>query len=83
MKTEENKITEFLNEYKGNYQFKSPYHKKKMLPFNIIGRSFSTDYPIHVYTVEYRGWDRKEAPGDYKIEVLKEFIDSGFLTKTL
>lgn len=79
---ETQKITDFLMKHKGNYTFKSPYHKnKKPLPFNITGRSYDPNYPISVYTVEYRGWDRRDAPGNYKIEVLTEFIESGFLTK--
>ena len=81
MSTEE-EIKDFIMKHAGQYQFKSPYHKnKKMLPFNIIGRSYNPDYPISVYTVEYKGWDRRDASSDYKIEVLKEFIESGFLTK--
>jgi len=79
---EDQKITDFLEAHRGNYQFKSPYHKnKKMLPFNILGRSYNADYPISVYTVEYSGWDRRDASSDYKIEVLREFITTGFLTK--
>jgi hypothetical protein len=70
------------NELKGNYQFKSPYHKgKKMLPFNVLGFSFNEDYPIEVYTVEYRGYTKKDHYGNYKTEVIREFIESGFLTK--
>ena len=40
-------------ELKGNYKFKSPYHKEeKMLPFNVLdGVSFNEDFPIKVYTV--------------------------------
>ena len=71
----EQEIKDFIAKYAGRYQFKSPYHKaKKMLTFNIIGRSYNADYPISVYTVEYKGWDRRDASSDYKIEVLKEFI---------
>lgn len=71
------------NELKGNYQFKSPYHKsKKMLPFNVLGSvSFNEDYPIEVYTVEYSGYTKKDHYGSYKAEVIREFIKSGFLTK--
>jgi hypothetical protein len=75
----EQEIKDFIVKYAGHYQFKSPYHKsKKMLPFNIIGRSYNADYPISVYTVEYKGWARQD---DYKIEVLKEFIETGFIIK--
>lgn len=78
----EQEIKDFITKHAGRYQFKSPYHKnKKMLPFNIIGRSYNDVYPISVYTVEYRGWDRRDVSIDYKIEVLQEFITTGFLTK--
>lgn len=71
------------NELKGKYKFKSPYHKaKKMLPFNVLGSvSFNDEYPIEVYTVEYRGYTKKDHYGIYKAEVIREFIESGFLTK--
>jgi len=78
----EQEIKDFIMKHAGRYQFRSPYHKnKKMLPFNIIGRSYNADYPISVYTVEYKGWDRRDASSDYKIEVLREFIETGKLTK--
>ena len=72
-----------VHELKGNYQFKSPYHKDKMmLPFNVLGIS-STDYnyPIEVYTVEYKGHIKKDHYGNYKEVDVREFIESGFLTK--
>ena len=71
------------NELKGNYHFKSPFHnEKKMLPFNVLGSiSSNEEYPIEVYTVEYKGWTKKEHYGNYKSEVIREFIQSGFLTK--
>jgi len=74
-----------LQELKGNYQFESPYHKdKRMLPFNVLGISSANhDYPIKVRTVEYRGHTKKDHYGKYKAEVIREFIESGFLTKIL
>jgi hypothetical protein len=71
-------------ELKGNYQFISPYHltSTKMLPFNVLGTvSFNQDYPIEVYTVEYRGWTKIDHYGNYNIETIKEFIESGFIKK--
>ncbi len=70
-------------ELKGNYQFKSPYHKgKKMLPFNVLGTvSMNDDYPIEVYTVEYRGYTKKDHYGNYKASVVRDFIESGFIVK--
>ena len=80
---EEQKITDFLEAHRGNYQFKSPYHKnKKMLPFNIIGRSYDDAFPISVNTVSYRGWTKENVCGSYTIESLIEKIESEFLIKT-
>ena len=80
MKT--NEITNFLNSHKGNYQFKSPYHKnRKMLPFNIIGQSSNPEFPIAVYTVEYKGWTSINHYGNYKISVLIDFINSKFIKR--
>lgn len=82
MKTNEEKIVEFLDRNKGNYQFKSPYHKnKKMLPFNINGRSYIDDFPIQVNTVSYRGWDKEYVSTGYTIESLLDKINSKFLIK--
>jgi|DEB0MinimDraft_6_1074348.scaffolds.fasta_scaffold138700_1 hypothetical protein len=69
-----------IENLKGNYKFKSPYHKgNKMLPFNVLGESYNDEYPVSVYTVEYRGYTKKDHYGNYKIEVIKDFIKSGFL----
>jgi len=71
------------NEIKGKYQFKSPYHKNnRMLPFNVLSStSPDKDYPIQVYTVEYRGSKKIDHYGNYKEAVIMEMIESGFLTK--
>jgi hypothetical protein len=75
-------IINFLNEYKGNYQFLSPYHEnKKMLPFNIIGRTYDDAFPISVDTVEYKGKRCRKISDAYKIEFIVEKIKSGFLIK--
>lgn len=67
---------------KGMYQFISPYHDdKRKLPFEVIGNSYNKDFPIKVETVEYRGFEEKKVTDDYKIEVVEDFIKSGFLTK--
>ena len=70
-------------ELKGNYKFKSPYHKEeKMLPFNVLdGVSFNEDFPIKVYTVDYKGLNKIDHFGNYKAEVIRDFIKSGFLIK--
>ena len=72
-------------ELKGNYLFKSPYHKsKKMLPFNVLGTvSFNPDFPIEAYTVEYSGWTKKDVYTSYKYEDLKREIETGKLIKIL
>lgn len=70
-------------ELKGNYQFKSPYHKgKKMLPFNVLGTvSFNEEFPIEVYTVQYRGWKREDVFTSYKAERIRKDIEDGVLIK--
>lgn len=66
----------------GTYQFKSPYHNdQRLLPFQVLGNSYDKEYPIKAETVEYRGWDEKKRSGNYKIEVIQDFIESGFLVK--
>jgi len=66
---------------KSNYQFRSPYHKsKKMLPFNVLGTvSFNKDFPIEVFTVEYRGFTKTELFTSYKAETIIRDIESGKL----
>lgn len=68
---------------KGNYQFRSPYHKgRKMLPFNVLGTvSFNDEFPIEVRTVQYRGWKREDVFTSYKIETIVDQINSGKLIK--
>lgn len=74
--------TQKIEDLKGLYTFKSPYHEdQRKLPFNVVGNSFNTEYPVKVETVEFRGYTKKESTGDYKIEVIEEYIKSGFLTK--
>lgn len=70
-------------ELKGNYEFRSPYHKsKKMLPFSVHGTvAANRDFPIEVFTVSYRGWDRQNIHTSYKYGDIKEMIDSGKLVK--
>lgn len=78
----EQEITDFLTAHRGNYVFKSPYHKnKKMLPFNIYGRSYDPSFPISVDTVSYRGWTKEDRQDSYNIDSLTGLINSGFLTK--
>ena len=75
--------TEIINSIKGNYTFVSPYHKnKKLLPFNIIGRSYDSLYPVQVDTCEYKGWRRENRTDNYTIETVLNFIESGKMTKT-
>lgn len=71
-----------INRLKGLYTFESPYHQdKRKLPFNIIGNSFSDEYPLQVETVEYRGYTESKINTNYKIEVVEEYIKTGLLTK--
>lgn len=82
MKAIENNLDERIEAIKGNYQFISPYHKnKKMLPFNILYRTFDDEFQVQCSTVEYRGWEREDVCTGYKIESLEEKIKTGFLTK--
>ncbi len=72
--------TKRINELKGNYEFISPYHKnKKMLPFNIVGNSYDDKYSVKVDTVEYRGWTCKNHSGNYTLEVIENYILTGFI----
>jgi len=70
-------------ELKGNYTFKSPYHKgNKRLPFTVHGTvSFNDEFPIEVTTVEYRGWTPNVLNTSYKAESIIEQIKSGKLKK--
>jgi hypothetical protein len=54
----------------GTYLVKSPYHKNKMLPFNIESDGY-------VSTVEYKGWQAYLSQGYYTIESLTSLIESG------
>ncbi len=75
-------IFKTINKLKGHYQFISPYHKnRKMLPFNITGYSYDTDFPVQVQTVEYRGWEKSIINSGYTMESILEKIKSGFLIK--
>lgn len=67
------KAQEFFNQHKGNYTFKSPYHKNKRLPFNLLGVSGDR---ISVYTVEYKGWTKYDHYGDYTVESLESLLPS-------
>lgn len=74
--------TKRIKEISGRYELISPYHKKKkMLPFNVLGCSFSSSYPVAVQTVEYKGWTCKKHIGNYKLEVIEDFILTGFIKK--
>ncbi|MDD4353593.1 MAG: hypothetical protein PHN56_03990 [Candidatus Nanoarchaeia archaeon] len=76
------KTEDFLNEYRGSYKFVSPYHKnKKYLPFAIIGKSYSADFPIECETVMYCGWNKSIVLTGYTVESLLEKINSGYLIK--
>lgn len=73
---------QIINELKGLYQFKSPYHEDgRKLPFNVLGRSFNSKFPIKVETVEFKGYKKYEIENDYKIETIQKYIETGFLTK--
>ncbi|MEN9655887.1 MAG: hypothetical protein RL311_819 [Bacteroidota bacterium] len=54
----------------GNYLIRNPYTKgnKKNLPFNVLGESFSTEYPVKVETFEYNGKNRNKVVANYTIE---------------
>ena len=62
----------------GNYLINNPYTKgnKKTLPFNVLGESYSKDYPVLVQTYEYRGKTRKPYTGNYTIEAVKKIINN-------
>lgn len=61
----------------GRYTVKSPYHKNKRLPFNIVG-TFS-EGTVLVETVEYKGSSSMNVTSSYKIGDIEERIKEGFL----
>lgn len=75
------KTLEQIQQLKGNYTFKSPYHKGiKRLPFNITGReTYNPDFPVEVNTCQYRGWEREDITTGYTVESVRQKISSGFL----
>jgi hypothetical protein len=54
----------------GTYVVKSPYHKNKLLPFNISKDGY-------VQTVEYKGFTAYLSSRYYPIETLTDLINSG------
>lgn len=56
----------------GTYVCESPYHKRKMLPFNI-----ETDG--YVSTVEYKGWTAYLVKQYYTLETILLLIESGVI----
>ena len=73
---------EIIEVLKGEYTLKSPYHKNKRLPFNILGYSCNEDYPIMVHTVEYKGWNKHNVDTNYTLKTVLEFIMSGLIKRT-
>lgn len=59
-------------ELAGQYNFKSPYHKNKKLPFNIESDGY-------VSTIEYKGWTAYMVQCYYTNEGLNELVNSGKL----
>lgn len=74
---------EIINVLKGEYTFKSPYHKNKRLPFNIIGYSLNEERPVEVETVEYKGWTRSVICSNYTLKTTLEFIVSGKMKRVI
>ena len=63
----------------GRYTVKSPYHKNKRLPFNIIG-TFS-EGTVLVETVEYEGSSSINVTSSYRIDDIEARIKEGFLKR--
>ena len=74
---------EIIEVLKGEYTFKSPYHKNKRLPFNIIGYSLNEERPVEVETVEYKGWTRSVICSNYTLKTILEFIVSGKMKRVI
>jgi hypothetical protein len=72
---------ERIEAIKGNYTFKSPYHKNKRLPFTVVGESIYPEFPVDVRTVAYRGWEKENVFTQYTIESIEEKIQSKFLKR--
>lgn len=62
------------------YTFKSPYHKCKRLPFNVICIN-QHDNRAYCETVEYKGWEKEWINGHWTLESIQKMIDSGYLKK--
>lgn len=75
------KIIDEINEIKGTYYFKSPYHKNKQLPFVVTGYSHSSDFPVQVLTVEYKGHVALPVESGYSLSSVQDMILRGFLKK--
>jgi len=73
---------EIVNILKGEYTLKSPYHKNKRLPFNILGYSFDEGRPVIVHTFEYKGWVKHDVDTVYSLKTVLEFIMSGLIKRT-
>ena len=61
----------------GNYLIRNPYTKgnKKTLPFNVLGESFSTEYPVKVETIEYKGTKRNKIVSNYTVESVLSILN--------
>jgi len=61
----------------GQYELKSPYHKNKMLPFNVMYKNY--DDTFEVYTEEYKGWTCSPVNTQYTEESIKSLINKGII----
>ena len=66
----------------GNYTFKSPYHKRKQLRFNVIGLSYNAEFPLRVETVEYKGKMAIPVKANYPEKAIRQMIESGKLKRS-
>lgn len=65
----------------GEYTLKSPYHKRKRLPFNVISCFIDREFNMVVETVEYKGKTRHEIKTNYTSKSIREMIEKGILIK--
>ena len=63
----------------GYYKFKSPYHKNKWLPFEVVGDSFSKEFPLICRTVEYKGRKKIKIKSEWTLQSVTDMVKTGKL----
>lgn len=72
----------------GDYYLKSPYHKRKKLPFSVKavypqGEHTSVAYPLEISTVEFKGNVEIPVNTAYAVKTVAGMINRGLLKKVV